>query len=63
VGEINGGEINPPSPTPPGASAVVVFGAAESLIAVGTGERRVDRADSVCFNRSLPSSSKSTKGS
>lgn len=68
MGDINGGEISPPSPTPPGVCAVVVVvvvvvGAVGCLIIDGTGDRRVDRADSVCFSRSLPSSSMSTKGS
>lgn len=66
VGETSGGEIRPVSRPPPGVSAVVVVvvvGAAERLITDGTGERRFDRAEIVCFSRSLPSSSISTKGS
>lgn len=66
VGDIRGGEISPPSLTPPfiapGDNAVVV-GAAECLITDGTGERRIDRVESVCLSRSRPSSSMSTKGS
>lgn len=66
VGDIKGGEISPPSFTPPGLNAVVVVvvaGAAECLRTDGTGERRIDRAESVCLSRSRPSSSMSTKGS
>lgn len=69
MGDIKGGDISPPSFTPPGVNAVVVVvvvvvGAAERLITDGTGDRRTDRAESVCLSRSrASSSSRSTKGS
>lgn len=72
MGDIRGGEISPPSlsASPPPVSpagvdsvVVVVVGAAECLMIAGTGDRRIDRAESVCLSRSRPSSSISTKGS
>lgn len=68
VGDIRGGEISPPSlsappPAPSTSVDAAVVGAAECLIIAGTGERRIDRAESVCLSRSRPSSSISTKGS
>ena len=70
MGDIRGGEISPPSlsaspppVSPAGVDSVVVVGAAECLIIAGTGDRRIDRAESVCLSRSRPSSSISTKGS
>ena len=69
MGEINGGEISPPPAAPPPPRVAVVDGEAddaECLITDGTGERRIDRAESECFNFSFPNSpsfSRSTKGS